>query len=111
MTCSLLCIQLLSCLLQELVVWKRAMMVGGGSLCAILGAPQFGFPSAGPLACVTLAFVASVCWKTQGPVHSKVIKIYIVFKYCTGRTFSSVCILDPKIVTPNRLVAHGFANK
>lgn len=57
---------------QELVVWKRAAMVGGGGLCAILGAPLAHFPSAGPLACVTMAFVASVCWKTQGSVAGKV---------------------------------------
>lgn len=55
-----------------MVVLKRSVMVGGGGLCAILGAPEANFPSAGPLACVTIAFVASVCWKTQGPLPTKV---------------------------------------
>ncbi|XP_046681985.1 sodium/hydrogen exchanger 9B2-like isoform X2 [Homalodisca vitripennis] len=56
---------------DDLAVWKRSAMVGIGGLCAILGAPKAGFPSAGPLACVTIAFVASVCWKTQGPMSNK----------------------------------------
>ncbi|XP_054283268.1 sodium/hydrogen exchanger 9B2-like isoform X2 [Macrosteles quadrilineatus] len=66
---------------DELVVWKRAAMVGGGGLCAILGAPLAQFPSAGPLACVTMAFVASVCWKTQGSVAGKpqVADVFSVF--------------------------------
>lgn len=51
---------------DNLVVYKRAVMVGGGGLCAVLGSELLHVPGAGPLACITSAFVAGICWKLQG---------------------------------------------
>ncbi|KAK9510603.1 hypothetical protein O3M35_005349 [Rhynocoris fuscipes] len=48
------------------VVSKRTAMVGIGSLVAVLGSIQIDFSGAGPLACITGAFVAALCWKIQG---------------------------------------------
>lgn len=51
---------------DNLVVYKRAVMLGGGGLCAVLGSELLHVPGAGPLACITSAFVAGICWKLQG---------------------------------------------
>uniref|UniRef100_A0A1B6E6M0 Cation/H+ exchanger transmembrane domain-containing protein n=1 Tax=Clastoptera arizonana TaxID=38151 RepID=A0A1B6E6M0_9HEMI len=52
------------------VVIKRALMVGLGGLCSVLGSEVVGFSGAGPLICITSSFVACLCWKTQGWTNS-----------------------------------------
>ena len=47
-------------------------MIGAGGLCAILGSELLHVPGAGPLACITSAFVAGICWKLQGWPSEKV---------------------------------------
>ncbi|BES88689.1 Hypothetical protein NTJ_01496 [Nesidiocoris tenuis] len=45
---------------------KRSILLGAGSLGAVLGAELIHYAGAGPLACITSAFVASFAWKNQG---------------------------------------------
>ncbi|KAL1123880.1 hypothetical protein AAG570_001650, partial [Ranatra chinensis] len=47
------------------VTLKRSAMIGAGGLGTILGTKEAGFDGAGPLCCVTAAFVAGVLWKYQ----------------------------------------------
>lgn len=42
------------------------MMLLGGGLIAVFGSDVIGFGGAGPLGCVTAAFVSCVCWTQQG---------------------------------------------
>ncbi|XP_071453929.1 sodium/hydrogen exchanger 9B2-like isoform X2 [Hetaerina americana] len=44
-------------------VMYRSMLVGGGGLFAVFGSQAVGYDGAGPLACITSAFVSSCCWK------------------------------------------------
>ncbi|XP_068084864.1 sodium/hydrogen exchanger 9B2 isoform X3 [Anabrus simplex] len=51
---------------KSLVVPVRAFMVGAGGLFAVLGSQIVGFSGAGPLACITAAFVGCSGWKMLG---------------------------------------------
>ncbi|XP_068084863.1 sodium/hydrogen exchanger 9B2 isoform X2 [Anabrus simplex] len=51
---------------DSLVVPVRAFMVGAGGLFAVLGSQIVGFSGAGPLACITAAFVGCSGWKMLG---------------------------------------------
>ncbi|RZF34445.1 hypothetical protein LSTR_LSTR016318, partial [Laodelphax striatellus] len=64
--------------LDNLVVFKRSVMVGGGGLVAVLGSHLIGYAGAGPLACITASFTASLCWKMQGwsSSHNPVADVY-----------------------------------
>ncbi|KAF6215493.1 hypothetical protein GE061_010247 [Apolygus lucorum] len=48
------------------VTAKRTILLGAGSLGAVLGSEKIHYGGAGPLACITSAFVASFAWKNQG---------------------------------------------
>jgi len=54
------------------VVLLRSLMVGGGGLVAILGSSELGYQGAGPLGCITLAFVACYGWRKQGYTETHV---------------------------------------
>lgn len=51
---------------QKYVVLKRFIFVGGGGLFMVLGSQMIGFPGAGPLSCISSAFVANLSWKHRG---------------------------------------------
>uniref|UniRef100_A0A146L6D7 Mitochondrial sodium/hydrogen exchanger 9B2 n=1 Tax=Lygus hesperus TaxID=30085 RepID=A0A146L6D7_LYGHE len=48
------------------VTAKRTILLGAGSLGAVLGSEKIHYGGAGPLACITSAFIASFAWKNQG---------------------------------------------
>ncbi|CAH0381819.1 unnamed protein product [Bemisia tabaci] len=51
---------------DKYVVLKRFIFVGGGGLFMVLGSQMIGFPGAGPLSCISSAFVANLSWKHRG---------------------------------------------
>jgi NhaP-type Na+/H+ or K+/H+ antiporter len=48
------------------VVPLRVLMLFGGGLIAVLGSEQIGYGGAGPLGCITAAFVSCYFWTKQG---------------------------------------------
>nr|CAD7586132.1 unnamed protein product [Timema genevievae] len=48
------------------VVPLRILMLLGGGLISVLGSECLGFGGAGPLGCVSAAFVSLLCWSQQG---------------------------------------------
>lgn len=48
---------------QQSVTDKRVALLGAGGLLAVTGGQHFGYPGAGPLACIVSAFVAGTGWK------------------------------------------------
>lgn len=53
-------------LLQPFLVILRTLLLGGGGLLLLFGSEAVGFVGAGPLGCVTAAFVANRGWRDQG---------------------------------------------
>jgi hypothetical protein len=51
---------------QPFVVPLRILMLFGGGLIAVLGSESVGYGGAGPLGCITAAFVSCYFWSKQG---------------------------------------------
>lgn len=51
---------------QPWVIPVRAFIVAGGGVFSVFGSQLINFSGAGPLACITSAFVACSCWKKMG---------------------------------------------
>jgi hypothetical protein len=51
---------------QPFVVPLRILMLFGGGLIAVLGSESIGYGGAGPLGCITAAFVSCYFWSKQG---------------------------------------------
>jgi hypothetical protein len=51
---------------QPFVVPLRVLMLFGGGLIAVLGSEHIGYGGAGPLGCITAAFVSCFFWTKQG---------------------------------------------
>ncbi|XP_050538588.1 sodium/hydrogen exchanger 9B2-like [Daktulosphaira vitifoliae] len=49
--------------LDQSTTAKRSLLLGAGGFLAVRGSLWFGFPGAGPLACIISAFVANTGWK------------------------------------------------
>lgn len=47
----------------------RAFLLGVGGLLAVTGSQKYGYPGAGPLACIISAFVAGTGWKWRVKKH------------------------------------------
>lgn len=48
---------------EQLVTAKRSVLLGAGGLLAVTGSQYYGYPGAGPLACIISSFVAGTGWK------------------------------------------------
>lgn len=55
--------------LDKNVITKRCLMLGSVCSLAVLGSQVIDLAGAGPLGCITTAFIAGVCWKLQGWTH------------------------------------------
>jgi hypothetical protein len=51
---------------QPFVVPLRVLMLFGGGLIAVFGSEHIGYGGAGPLGCITAAFVSGFVWTKQG---------------------------------------------
>ncbi|XP_075213979.1 sodium/hydrogen exchanger 9B2-like isoform X2 [Lycorma delicatula] len=51
---------------DDMVVFKRSVMVGGWGLLAVIGSQHIMSPGAGPLSCITSSLTAGIFWKLQG---------------------------------------------
>jgi hypothetical protein len=51
---------------QPFVVPLRILMLFGGGMIAVLGSESIGYGGAGPLGCITAAFVSCYFWSKQG---------------------------------------------
>lgn len=48
---------------DQSVTTMRACLLGGGGFLAVTGSQWYGYPGAGPLACIISSFVAGTGWK------------------------------------------------
>ncbi|KAG8224184.1 hypothetical protein J437_LFUL002306 [Ladona fulva] len=90
------------------VVPLRVLMLFGGGLVAVIGSEEIGFGGAGPLGCITAAFVSCVCWTSQGwdiednPVATAFEVFWIIFEpILFGLTGTEIKLheLEPKLVS------------
>ncbi|XP_014251823.1 sodium/hydrogen exchanger 9B2-like isoform X2 [Cimex lectularius] len=51
---------------DDCLVLKRSLLIGLGGVVFILGSTYLNYPGAGPLACITAAFVTNISWQMQG---------------------------------------------
>lgn len=49
--------------MDQSVTAKRSFLLGVGGFLAVTGSQHYGYPGAGPLACIISAFVAGTGWK------------------------------------------------
>ncbi|XP_050431787.1 sodium/hydrogen exchanger 9B2-like isoform X2 [Adelges cooleyi] len=49
--------------LEQATMTKRCFLLGAGGFLAVTGSQLYGYPGAGPLACIISAFVANTGWK------------------------------------------------
>lgn len=56
--------------MQNRVMTWRAALLGGGGILAVFGSQRIEFAGAGPLGCITAAFVASCGWKAETVDHA-----------------------------------------
>ncbi|XP_046401429.1 sodium/hydrogen exchanger 9B2-like isoform X2 [Ischnura elegans] len=90
------------------VVPLRVLMLFGGGLVAVIGSEEIGFGGAGPLGCITAAFVSCVCWTSQGwdiednPVATAFEVFWIIFEpILFGLTGTEIKLdeLEPRLVS------------
>ncbi|VVC29109.1 Hypothetical protein CINCED_3A013145 [Cinara cedri] len=55
--------------IKNLVVLQRAFLLGVGGFLAVTGSKLYGYPGAGPLACIISSFVAGTGWKWRVKKH------------------------------------------
>ncbi|KAF4525946.1 hypothetical protein B566_EDAN000737 [Ephemera danica] len=63
----------------------RALLVAAGGVMAVLGSQSIGFDGAGPLGCITAAFVAACGWRAQdststAPVEETFSQLWLLFQ-------------------------------
>lgn len=51
------------------MVNQRAFLLGAGGFLAVTGSKLYGYPGAGPLACIISSFVAGTGWKWRVKTH------------------------------------------
>lgn len=55
--------------MDQSVTAKRSFLLGVGGFLAVTGSQHYGYPGAGPLACIISAFVAGTGWKWRVKKH------------------------------------------
>jgi hypothetical protein len=79
--------------LQPKAVTWRAALVGGGGILAVLGSQRVGFDGAGPLGCITAAFIASCGWRaenSEATVDFYFLRKFIVFSLFVAKQVAKV---------------------
>lgn len=54
---------------ERSITIKRAFLLGAGGFLTVTGSNYYGYPGAGPLACIISSFVASTGWKWRAQKH------------------------------------------
>lgn len=56
---------------EQSVTAQRAFLVGAGGFLAVTGSQWYGYPGAGPLACIVSSFVAGTGWKWRAKKQNR----------------------------------------
>ncbi|XP_059867800.1 sodium/hydrogen exchanger 9B2 isoform X5 [Delphinus delphis] len=98
---------------QDKLVWKRAFLVLGLSVLAVFSSMYFGFPGAGGLCTLVLAFLAGKGWASAKADVEKVIAVawFIFQPLLFGLIGAEVAItaLRPETVGCNRICGFGHS--
>ncbi|XP_025202600.1 sodium/hydrogen exchanger 9B2-like [Melanaphis sacchari] len=57
--------------IENSVTAKRSFLLGMGGFLAVTGSQWYGYPGAGPLACIISAFVAGTGWRRRSAQHKQ----------------------------------------